>query len=82
MANISEHAKAIHANIIAQLTTLVTIAFGLIAALAWNTAIQGLFTSVFGTAKTLAPMFAYAILVTIIAVAVTYFVSTLAGKKE
>jgi cytochrome b subunit of formate dehydrogenase len=81
MAKVSEDLKSIHSNIATQLTTLVATAFALVAALAWNNAIQTLFTDIFGTAKTLEPMFAYAILVTIIAVVVTYYVSRLANKK-
>jgi hypothetical protein len=62
-------------KIIEQLTALSTAAFGLVAALAWNGAIQELFKQVFGAAAGLAAMFGYAILVTIIAIFVTYFIS-------
>ncbi len=81
MAKISEHANAVRANVATQITALVGTAFALVAALAWNTAIQALFTHFFGTASTLVPMFSYAILVTVIAVVVTYYLSALANKK-
>ena len=50
---------------------LMTAAFGLVAALAWNTAIQALFTSIFGDAGDLAAKFFYAIVVTLVVVFVT-----------
>lgn len=63
-----------------QFMLLVTTAFGLVAALAWNTAIQTLFTSFFGTSKSIVPMFSYAIVVTLIAVIVIFYVSRLSEK--
>ena len=47
---------------------LITTAFGLVAALAWNDAIKAIFKEVFGDQSTVVPMLAYAIIVTIIAV--------------
>lgn len=58
-------------EVIEKLAALVTAAFGLIAALAWNGAIQAIFTRVFGKPDTIAPMVIYAVVVTIIAVFVT-----------
>jgi len=49
-------------------TALMIAAFGLVAALAWNGAIQALFRQFFGTAESLTAQFSYAILVTILAV--------------
>ena len=43
---------------------LATAAFGLVAALAWNDAIQSLFTQIFGDAADVTAKFVYAILVT------------------
>lgn len=50
---------------------LATAAFGLVAALAWNDAIQTLFTEIFGEAGDLAAKFLYAVLVTILVVLAT-----------
>ncbi len=50
---------------------LMTAAFGLVAALAWNTAIQALFTRIFGDAGDLAAKFFYAVVVTLVVVFVT-----------
>jgi hypothetical protein len=62
------------------ITSLMTAAFGLVAALAWNSAIQKLFSIIFGTAGGLYAMLAYAILVTIIAVIVTVYLGRVLGK--
>ena len=47
---------------------LLTTAFGLVAALAWNGAIIAIFKEIFGDAETIVPMLIYAIVVTIVAV--------------
>jgi len=65
-----------------KLIALSTAAFGLVAALAWNSAIQQLFKQLFGEQSSLPALFAYAILVTIIAVFVTVFLSKLNKKPE
>jgi len=54
-----------------RILALMTAAFGLVAALAWNDAIKALFASLFGERSTIIAMFVYAILVTIIVVIVT-----------
>jgi hypothetical protein len=50
---------------------LATAAFGLVAALAWNDAIQTLFASLFGEAADITAKFLYAGVVTLIVVLVT-----------
>ena len=62
-------------EVLTQMSALITAAFGLVAALAWNGAIQSLFKRVFGTADTLNAQVVYAIIVTIIAVAVTMWIA-------
>ena len=62
------------------ITGLMTAAFGLVAALAWNSAIQKLFSLIFGTAGGLYAMVGYAIVVTVIAVIVTVYLGRLLGK--
>ncbi|MDE1857180.1 MAG: hypothetical protein KGH98_03815 [Candidatus Micrarchaeota archaeon] len=64
------------------MVTLITTAFGLVAALAWNTAIQTAFTDFFGKQSTLAAMFAYAIVVTIIAVVFVTYLSKLGSDRK
>ena len=60
--------------------TLVTTAFGLVAGLAWNGAIQKLIEQFIGTGDALPSLFIYAIVVTIIAVIVTVLLARVAGK--
>ncbi|MDE1865586.1 MAG: hypothetical protein KGH94_03035 [Candidatus Micrarchaeota archaeon] len=67
-------------GIVKNVTGLMTAAFGLVAALAWNSAIQKLFTIVFGTQGGLYAMVGYALVVTVIAVIVTVYLGRLAGK--
>ena len=60
--------------------TLVTTAFGLVAGLAWNDAIQKLIESVMGAGDALTGLFIYAVVVTIIAVVVTILLARVAAK--
>lgn len=69
-------------EVIDKIAALVTAAFGLVAALAWNGAIQAIFKNVFGTAEGIGPMLVYAIVVTIIAVIATIWVGRAAGKAK
>lgn len=55
---------------------LATSGFGLVAALAWNGAIQSLFADIFGTANGTVAKFGYAVLVTLLVV----FITTRLGK--
>jgi uncharacterized membrane protein YidH (DUF202 family) len=65
-------------EVIQKLSALVTAAFGLVAALAWNGTIQAIFKEFYGETSTIWAMLTYAIIVTIIAVWVTISV----GKAE
>ena len=69
-------------EVIDKLAALVTAAFGLVAALAWNGAIQAIFKKVFGTAEGIGPMLTYAIIVTIIAVLATLWVGKASAKAK
>ncbi len=72
-------------EVIEKIAALLTAAFGLVAALAWNGAIKAIFLEVFGSSEGVGPMLVYAILVTIIAVIVTIQIgkaSDRAKKKE
>ena len=64
------------------LATLITAAFALVAALAWNEAIQQLFREFFGEFNTAVPMLLYAITVTIIAIAAGLWVGGLSEKLK
>ena len=67
-------------EVIEKVAALVTAAFGLIAALAWNTAIQEIFRIIFGDQSGVLAMIFYAVVVTIIAVVVTILVGRAAAK--
>jgi len=72
-------------QVLEKLAALATAAFGLVAALAWNSAIQEIFKQVFGQRSGIVAMLTYAILVTIIAVIVTVWVGKATervSKKE
>ena len=67
-------------SVIKTIITLVTTAFGLVAGLAWNDAIQKLIESVMGAGDALTGLFIYAVVVTIIAVVVTILLARVAAK--
>jgi hypothetical protein len=67
-------------NYLKTMTQLATTAFGLVAALAWNSAITTLFKKIFGEASDIVSLFVYAILVTVIVVLITAKLGKLAEK--
>ena len=69
-------------EIIEKMSSLITAAFGLVAALAWNGAIHAIFKEVFGTAEGVRPMVSYAVIVTIIAVIATVWIAKAAEKTK
>jgi hypothetical protein len=62
------------------MAALITTAFALIAALAWQAAIQAIFVEVLGTATSIPATLSYAIIVTIIAVLATIWIARVAAK--
>jgi hypothetical protein len=62
-------------EIVEKLEILLASAFGLVAALAWNTAIQEIFKRIFGEASSITAMLSYAIIITIIAVVLTLWLA-------
>ena len=69
-------------EVLDKIAALVTAAFGLVAALAWNDAIKAVFKEIFGTEDAIGPMLLYAIIVTIIAVILTVTVSNATSKAK
>ena len=63
------------AEILDKIAALVTAAFGLVAALAWNGAIRAIFEAVFGSADNITAMLIYAVVITVIAVLVTIWIA-------
>lgn len=69
-------------DVIDKLAALITAAFGLVAALAWNTAIQAVFRELFGDQSSIPAMLGYAGFVTIIAVVFTVWIGYVSGKTK
>jgi hypothetical protein len=61
---------------------LISSAFGLVAALAWNEAIKAIFAEVFGEQNKLIPLIIYAVIVTILAVVLTFIVARAVLKAK
>lgn len=76
--------KRLRLEILEQIGTLATAGFGLVAALAWNSAIQDLFATVnvFGSPDGVAVKFVYAGAVTVIVVLVTVVISRSISKLK
>ena len=65
-----------------RIAALLTAAFGLVAALAWNGAIRAVFARVFGDADNLVGMLLYAVIVTVVAVVVTIIIARSLSRQE
>ena len=70
------------AEMLDKLAALITAAFGLVAALAWNGAIRAIFEAIFGSADNITAMLIYAVVVTIIAVLVTLWIARSVKKAK
>jgi len=69
-------------EVIEKLAALITAAFGLVAALAWNSAIQETFKRYYGPNSGLAALFAYAVIITILAVFITLWIGKVSEKAK
>ena len=69
-------------EVIEKLAALVTAAFGLVAALAWNDAIKTIFIAIFGAQSSIWAQLVYAVVVTIIAVFATIQIGKAADKAK
>lgn len=67
---------------IEKMAALISSAFGLVAALAWNDLIKTIFAETFGTSAAMGAMVIYAIIVTIIAVILTVTVANAVSKTK
>ena len=65
-----------------KMAALITAAFGLIAALAWNEAIKAIFKEIFGEADAIGPLLIYALVVTVAAVILTILVAMQLSKAK
>lgn len=78
--------KKLHVAILKQMVNLATSGFGLVAALAWNNVIQELVNNYvkpyMPQGSSLVSLFVYAVLITTIAVLVTYNIARVAERIE
>lgn len=74
--------KKTKSEVVEKITTLMIAAFGLVAALAWNDAIKAIFTRLFGEQSTLWRLLGYAVLITLIAVLATIWISKVSEKLK
>jgi hypothetical protein len=77
-----EEGEVVSSEVMDKLVELITAAFGLVAALAWNTAIQELFTLLFPQTGDLIAKFLYAVVVTVIVVFITIRLGRLAEQAK
>ena len=77
-----ERTTRFSAEVVATMISLASAAFGVVAALAWNTAITSFFNEHFGTATRLSALFIYAVVVTLIGVVVIVLLGRLAGRLK
>ncbi len=82
MADEEEKPVTLKQEVLDKIAALVTAAFGLVAALAWNDAIKTIFKEIFGDSSTVVPMLIYAIVVTIIAVILIIIVARAVAKSK
>ena len=67
-------------EMLSAMVSLIIVAFGLVAALAWNSAIQAIVKAVLGTSDSVPGLLTYAIVVTILAVIATVLITRAAAK--
>lgn len=67
-------------EIIEKIDSLITVAVGFIVALAWNSAILGIFNKYY--AEEIVPLLIYAVLITIIAVVLTVWIGRISKKNS
>jgi hypothetical protein len=75
-----EQASEVGSQVKQTIATLMTTAFGLIAALAWNEAIKAVIIESFSQGEGITGLLVYAVLITIIAVVATLIIGWALGK--
>ena len=69
-------------EVLERLAALMTMAFGLVAALAWNSTIIAAFEEVFGARETVWALLVYAVLVTVLAVFAIIWIARAIAKRQ
>lgn len=75
-----EKTEEVKTQVAQTISTLMTVAFGLIAALAWNDAIKAIIIRFMPKGSSITGLLIYAILITIIAVVATILIARALGK--
>jgi len=75
-----EEMKEVKGQVMQTIATLMTTAFGLIAALAWNETIKAFITQLFPKGSGLTGLLVYAVLVTVLAVVATILIGRAIAK--
>jgi isocitrate/isopropylmalate dehydrogenase len=78
----SAESAAFKVQVLETMAALITAAFGMVAALAWNEAIKAMVAAVFGSADDMMGMIVYAIIVTILAVVMTLLIARSLRKAK
>ncbi len=65
-----------------KITTLILAGFGLVAALAWNDAIQSFFNYLFPKGQGIVGKFVYALIITLVVVIISVQLQRIAKKKD
>ena len=78
----ADEQKSFKEEVLDKFSALITAAFGLVAALAWNGFIQAVFKQIFGNITELLPNLLYAVVVTVIAVIATILIARSVKKAK
>lgn|ERR1041385_901270 len=78
----AEHKEPLQVQILEKMSQLLTAAFGLVAALAWNDAIKLLIKTFFGETHQLRVQLGYAVVITILAVMVSLWIANVTHKVK
>ena len=78
----AEHKEPLQIQILEKMSQLMTAAFGLVAALAWNEAMKLLLAQIFGDNQQLRVLFGYAFVITIVAVLASLWVANVTHKVK
>ena len=74
--------KPFKIQLVETFATLMTAAFGMIAALAWNTAIKAFIDEYFASGSTVVPLFVYAVFITVVAVICIVLIARTLGRLK
>ena len=78
----AEHKEPLQIQVLEKMSQLMTAAFGLVAALAWNEAMKAALAYLFADDEGLRVLFGYAVLVTIVAVVASLWIANATHKVK